>query len=211
MNGTGGHNHNGKKGGATIISVIATDSRLKTFTAKITQTLFCMLALSGCFLHDGPRPGGSYALPPMENIPDNELAHPPVKNGQCIDPAPSLPDTDCTTWSHLHSLVVITSGMGQPVELSDEQINRLESEIYPLFVQTQLNCGQWSKLHDDYEPLSDILSMMVFLGVDAYDYDPAGLLESLLRGGAGEAFAQNSQEKGCVKSLFLLFVSYDGE
>ncbi|MCY3897028.1 MAG: hypothetical protein OXF86_00545 [Caldilineaceae bacterium] len=95
--------------------------------------------------------------------------------------------------------------------MTDTDIARLENEIYPLFVQAHLNCGQWVEPFNDYEPLVDVLAMITFFGTETYDYDPTALLEFLLHGAAQPEFALTSEEKGCIKSLFLLFVSYEAE
>ena len=175
-----------------------------------------LLCLSGCVPFDGPRPKGDHALPTMEPVGNSEAASAPLsapgETGECIDPSPSSPDTDCTTWSYLHSLMVITSGMDDELATSTDielDIDRLEKEIYPLFVQTQLNCGQWVEPLNDYEPISDLLVMLTILGVETYDYNPSKLIEFLLRGAAQEEFASSAESIGCVKSLFVLFVSYE--
>ena len=182
---------------------------------KMTLVIISLLCLSGCFPFDGPRPKGEFPVPTVGVEEGNEESAQPLapgQTGQCIDPPPSDPDTDCMTWSYLHSLMTITAGMEDdsaspaPIELD---VERLENEIYPLFVQTQLNCGQWVEPLNDYEPISDVLAMLSFLGVETYGYDPTNLIEFLLHGGAQEEFASSAEEMGCVKSLFLLFVSYE--
>ena len=180
-------------------------------TIRMTLAIFFLLCLSGCVPFDGPRPDGP--LPTMEPIGGSEASAPPLATGEtgaCIDSPPSLPDTDCTAWSYLHSLVVITSGMdGEPVDLTENELERLEKEIYPLFVQAQLNCGQWVEPRNDYEPISDVLELLAFLGAETYDYDPYNLTEFLLRGAAQEEFALSVEEIGCVKSLFGVFIAYE--
>ena len=178
------------------------------FIVRMALAIFFLLCLSGCVtldeLLDGPRPDGP--LPTMEPVAE-----------ACFDPPPSLPDTDCTAWGYLHSLVINTSRMGgEMADMGGEmayptetEYERLEKEIYPLFVQTQLNCGQWVEPRNDYEPISDVLAMLAFLGTETYDYDPSDLIEFLLRGAAQEEFALSAEEIGCVKSLFGLFISYE--
>ena len=100
---------------------------------------------------------------------------------------------------------------GEPVEDSAESVEELESDVYPLFVQAQLNCGQWVEPFNDYEPITDLLAMFTFLGVDSYGYDSTALLEHLLEQAATVEFAQNVGKLGCVKSLMLVFISYEGE
>ena len=185
-------------------------------TVRIALAIFFLLSLSGCFPFDGPRPEGAHALPTMEPVGSSEAASAPPsapgETGACIDPSPSLPGTDCTAWSYLHSLMFITSGMdneGELVDLTEIELDRLEKEIYPLFVQAQLNCGQWVEPRNDYEPISDVLAMVAFLGVETYDYNPSNLIDFLLRGAAQDEFALSSEEIGCIKSLFVLFVSYE--
>jgi len=107
--------------------------------------------------------------------------------------------------------MLITSGMDGERDIpTDADIERLENEIYPLFVQSQLNCGQWVEPFNDYEPFVDVLAMITFFGTETYDYEPSKLLEFLIHGAAQPEFALTSEEKGCIKSLFLLFVSYEG-
>ncbi len=181
------------------------------FTIRMTLAIFFLLCLSGCVPFDGPRPDGP--LPTMEPIGGSEAGTPPLapgETGACFGPSPSLPDTDCTAWSYLHSLMIITSGMdGELADSTETELERLEKEIYPLFVQAQLNCGQWVEPRNDYEPISDVLAMLAFLGAETYDYSPSDLLEFLLRGAAQEEFTLSVEEIGCVKSLFVLFVSYE--
>lgn len=186
------------------------------FTIKVTLAMFFLLCLSGCVPFDGPRPKGDHALPTMEPVGGSEAASaPPLvpgETGACIDPSPSSPDVDCTAWSYLHSLMVITAGMDDELTNSTDielDTDRLEKEIYPLFVQAQLNCGQWVEPLNDYEPISDVLAMLAFWGVETYDYNPSNLIEFLLRGAAQEEFASSAESIGCVKSLFVLFVSYE--
>ena len=186
------------------------------FTIRMMLATLFLLCLSGCFPFDGPRPRGDHALPTMEPVGGSEAASAPTlapgETGACIDPSLSLPDVDCTAWSYLHSLMVITSGMGDELTYSTDielDTDRLEKEIYPLFVQAQLNCGHWVEPLNDYEPISDVLAMLAFWGVETYDYNPSNLIEFLLRGAAQEEFASSAVEIGCVKSLFVLFVSYE--
>ena len=183
-------------------------------TTRIALVIFSMLSLSSCFPFDGPRPKGD--LPTMGPVGSSEAASAsplaPGETGACMDPSSSLPDTDCTAWSYLRSLMFITSGMdneGEMVDLTEIELDRLEKEIYPLFLQAQLNCGQWVEPRNDYEPISDVLAMLAFWGVETYDYNPSNLIEFLLRGAAQEEFASSAEGIGCVKSLFVLFVSYE--
>ena len=211
---------------------------MSVFVVNMMLAVFCLFCLSGCVMLDGPRSGGDYAPEPMRAELDDEVNEPPADTtarrrppaparvgaelddemneppaapgqmGECIEPSPSLPETDCTAWSYLHSLVIMSGVGGEPTVLTEKDIGRLEREIYPLFVQAQLNCGQWIEPHNDYEPITDVLAMLTFLGVETYDYDSSDLLESLLHGAAQEEFALSSEQIGCVKSLFVLFVSY---
>ena len=151
--------------------------------------------------------------PPIENSEATSTPTSyPKEIDKCIDPSPSLSDTDCTTWSFLHSLIMVANNMeneGEMMDLTEIELDRLEKEIYPLFVQAQLNCGQWVEPLNDYEPISDVLAMLAFWGVETYDYNPSNLIEFLLRGAAQEEFASSAEGIGCVKSLFVLFVSYE--
>ncbi|MDE0243454.1 MAG: hypothetical protein OYG31_01945 [Candidatus Kaiserbacteria bacterium] len=124
-------------------------------------------------------------------------------------PAPSLPDTDCMAWGMLHSLVFMTSAMAnRNPSLSASELVALETELYPLFVQAHLNCGEWLEPYKDYEPFTDYLGIISAIGMTDYGYDPAVLLLYMIEGAATEVFADRSESIGCAKNLFLLFVEY---
>ena len=124
-------------------------------------------------------------------------------------PLPSLPDTDCAAWGMLYSLVIMTDGMANKSHLlTESELLTLETELNPLFVQAQLNCGQWVEPYNDYEPITDILGILSVLGKDTYGYDAPSLLRFLIEEASTEEFAQKSESIGCMKSLFLLFVEY---
>ena len=124
-------------------------------------------------------------------------------------PAPSLPDTDCMAWGMLHSLVFMTSAMAnRNPSLTASELVALETELYPLFVQAHLNCGEWLEPYNDYEPFTDYLGIISAIGMTDYGYDPAALLIYMIEGAATEAFADRSEAIGCAKNLFLLFVEY---
>lgn len=187
-------------------------------TTRIALAIFSLLSLSSCFPFDGPRPKEDLVFPDRELVENSEATSTPTSYpkeiDKCIDPSPSLSDTDCTTWSFLHSLIMVANNMeneGEMVDLTKVELDGLEKEIYPDFVQAQLNCGQWVEPINDYEPISDVLLMLTFLGVETYDYNSSKLIEFLLRGAAQDEFASSAEEIGCVKSLFLLFVTYEGE
>ena len=174
-------------------------------------TTLCLFFLAGCYPLTELTNGPAGPFPTMAPLHDEG---PPTTSPTEVysNSTPSNPETDHSTWNYLNSLVLITSGMdGERDTLTDADVERLENEIYPLFVQAQLNCGQWVEPFNDYEPLVDVLAMITFFGTETYDYDPTALLEFLLHGAAQPVFALTSEEKGCIKSLFLLFVSYEGE
>ena len=185
---------------------------MSIFTVRMALATLFLLSLAGCVsldeILDGPRPPGP--VPPMGFVTDN----PP---DDCWGPPPTLPDTDCAAWSNLHSLVIVTSGKsgegldmeGNIIYPTEAENERLEKEVYPLFVQAQLNCGQWVEPHNDYGPIVHVLDMLAYLGYETYDYDPYDLTEFILRGAAQEEFALSVEEIGCVKSLFGVFIAYE--
>ena len=133
--------------------------------------------------------------------------------GNCMalssGPVPSLPETDCMAWSFLHSLVNMTNRMaGKDTILTEAELMTLETETYPLFVQTQINCGDWLEPVNDYEPITDFLGFLSFTGMNSYGYDTSALFSHLLQEASKEEFAMKSAEIGCTKSFFLLFVEY---
>lgn len=167
-------------------------------------------------LIDTPSPTFTSPAVVATSTPIPQPVHTPTAASQPVDcvmhggsPAPSLPDTDCRAWEMLHSLVFMTHGMAnkRPPSTASELLT-LETELNPLFVQTQLNCGQWVEPYNDYEPITDMLGFLSFLGKDSYGYDPPSLLRFLIEEASTEEFAQKSESIGCVKSLFLLFVAY---
>ena len=84
-------------------------------------------------------------------------------------PPPSLPDTDCAAWGMLYSLVMMTNGMANKSQpLTESELLTLETELNPLSVRVQLNCGQWVEPYNDYEPITDIVGFLSFLGMDSY-------------------------------------------
>ncbi len=112
-------------------------------------------------------------------------------------------------WNFLHSLVTMTNAMaGKDTVLTEAELVTLETETYPLFVQAQINCGDWLEPTNDYEPITDFLSFLSFTGMDSYGYDTSSLFRHLLEGASKEDFALVSAEIGCTKSFFLLFVEY---
>lgn len=187
---------------------------MKNFTLF---AIICSVILSGCTM-DGPRPSGG--IPQMKAQPDetptpheSKIAETPEVQGRCAGlgvNSPSLPETDCTAWSFLYSLAGITNSMtGTSTDLTDDELTTLELEVYPSFVKAQQNCGEWYGSSEDYEPISDMFSMLSFLGKEGYDYDPPTLFRFLVDQAAEEEFALEVDEIGCVKSLFKLFISYD--
>ena len=92
--------------------------------------------------------------------------------------------------------------------LTEAELVTLETETYPLFVQAQINCGDWLEPFNDYEPITDFLGFLSYMGMDSYGYDTSSLFRHLLEGASKEEFALKSAEIGCTKSFFLLFVEY---
>ena len=122
---------------------------------------------------------------------------------------PRLPETDCVVWRHLHTLVVTVNEMeGREMLLFPEELQSLEEEIYPLFIQTQRNCGISSDLENDYEPLTNLLHILSWLAFTDDNFNEPILLEHLIKGAATEEFAQSAREIGCVKSFLSHFVDY---
>lgn len=137
---------------------------------------------------------------------------PAIPSGDCDvfgAPPPTLPDTDCRAWDMLYSLVFMTSSMmvNENEPLTASELLALETELTPLYVQANLNCGEWVEPLD-YEPITDYIGMLSFLGIEHYGYDPPSLLRHLIREAAADEFVQRVESIGCVKSLLMLFVEY---
>ncbi len=136
---------------------------------------------------------------------------PAIPSSDCVvfgAPPPTLPDTDCRAWDMLYSLVVMTNMMVNENEpLTASELLALETELTPLYVQANLNCGEWVDPLD-YEPLTDYIGMLSFLGIEHYGYDPPSLLRHLINEAAADEFVQRVESIGCVKSLLMLFVEY---
>lgn len=163
-----------------------------------------------------PSPTRTPTPPAPTSAPAPQPAHTPTAATPPVDcvmhggsPPPSLPDTDCRAWEMLHSLMSMTHGMAnkRPPSTASELLT-LETELTPLFVQAQLNCGQWVEPYNDYEPITDLLGFLSFLGMDSYGYDPPSLLRFLIEEASAKEFALKSDSIGCVKALLLLFVAY---
>ena len=108
----------------------------------------------------------------------------------------------------LYSLVFMTNMMVDKNEpLTASELLALETELTPLYVQANLNCGEWVDPLD-YEPLTDYIGMLSFFGNEHYGYDPPSLLRHLIREAADDEFVQGVESIGCVKSLLMLFVEY---
>ena len=108
----------------------------------------------------------------------------------------------------LYSLVFHTNMMVNENEpLTASELLALETELTPLYVQANLNCGEWVDPLD-YEPLTDYIGMLSFFGIEHYGHDPPTLLRHLIKEAAAEEFAQGVETIGCVKSLLMLFVEY---
>ena len=209
---------------------------LAVVTNRIVLTIAAILSftmiLTACdvmFIEsvDGPRPAGQPFPPtpkPGGNINpsnDDEVPLPaPGANSEgsetsdedarCMGhplPPDSLPDADCITWSFLHSLVIRSSAMAGE-NPTDEGLMTLATDLYPHFIQAQVNCGEWLEPYNDFEPITDFLFFLTLFGTETYEYNTLSLLVHLLEGAANDEFALKSAEIGCVKSFFLLFVEY---
>ena len=188
-------------------------------------TVFTFLLATACTPQSLP-----VDLPLLINTPSPTLTSPPVvltstpipqpvhtpttiQPVDCVmqggSPAPSLPDTDCMAWEMLYSLVFTTNAWANGNQSpTASELTTLETELYPLFVQAHLNCGEWLEPHKDYEPFTDYLFFISAIGMGEYGYDPASLLLFLLEGASTEEFADRSESIGCAKNLLLLFVDY---
>lgn len=163
-------------------------------------------------------PSSTLTSPPAEltSTPIPQPGHTPTTTIQPVDcvtpgasPAPSLPDTDCMAWDMLYSLVFTTNAWAnREPSLTTSELVTLETELYPLFVQAHLNCGEWLEPRRDYEPLTDTLFFISAIGLHDYGYDPTSLLLYMIEGAATKEFADRSESVGCAKNLFLLFVEY---
>lgn len=108
----------------------------------------------------------------------------------------------------LYSLVFHTNMMANENEpLAASELLALETELTPLYVQANLNCGEWIDPLD-YEPLTDYIGMLSYFGKEHYGYDPPSLLRHLINEAAADEFVQRVESIGCVKSLLMLFVEY---
>lgn len=192
-----------------VVGLCQRESRMKRHTRGISGVL-AVLILTACVAIPESPP----VL--LTSTPIAQPVHTPTTTIEEVDcvmqgssPAPSLPDTDCMAWGMLHSLVFMTSAMAnRDPSLTASELVALETELYPLFVQAHLNCGEWLEPKRDYEPFTDYLGIISVIGMTDYGYDPAALLLYMIEGAATEAFADRSESIGCVKNLFLLFVEY---
>ena len=152
----------------------------------------------------------------LTSTPISQPVHTPTTTIQPVDcvmhggsPAPSLPDTDCRAWEMLYSLALMTNMMANKNQRpTASELVTLETDLYPLFVQAHLNCGKWLEPYKDYEPFTDYLYILLAIGIEEYEYDPASLLLHLIGEASTEEFADMSESTGCMKNLFLLFVEY---
>ncbi len=192
--------------------LIATLSTLLLATACVPQTLTFDLPSPT----NTPSPTRAAEALTSSYTPTPQPVHTPATITPPVDcvmhgssPPPSLPDTDCRAWEFLHSLVMLTNGMANKSQtLTAAELLTLETELNPLFVQAQINCGEWVEPYNDYEPLTDYLMILSVMGTDTYEYDASSLLRFILKEASAEEFAQQAESIGCVKSLLLLFVAY---
>ena len=167
-------------------------------------------------LIDTPSPTFTSPVVVATSTPIPHPVHTPTAASQSVDcvmhggsPAPSLPDTDCRAWEMLHSLLFMADMMANKSQgPTASELVVFEEELYPLFVQAQLNCGEWLEPYMDYEPITDYLGIIMAIGKQEYGYDPPSLLQFLIEGASSEEFAEMSESIGCTKNLFLLFVAY---
>ena len=196
------------------------------------SALFALLLAVACIPPSLPSDSSSASIPPPSppltaqasasaQIPTPQSVETPttvqpadapaIPAGDCVvfgAPPPSLPDTDCRAWDMLYSLVFHTNMMVNENELlTASELLALETELTPLYVQANLNCGEWVDPLD-YEPLTDYIGMLSFFGIEHYGYDPPSLLRQLIREAAADEFVQRVESIGCVKSLLMLFVEY---
>lgn len=191
---------------------------------SVGQMILLIGLLAGCVPYSTPAdPSSLSRMPPppltVEALtstytptPQSVLASTTVQPTDCViyggAPLPSLPDTDCRAWDFLNSLVSMTNQMvGKNEPLTASELLTLETEMYPLFVQTNINCGEWLD-PPDYEPMTDYLGMLSVLGMQHYGYDVPTLFRYLIEEAATEDFVQQVESIGCVKSLLVLFVEY---
>ena len=192
--------------------LIVTVSTFLLATACAPQSLLVDFPL----LTNTPSPTFTSPAVVSTSTPIPQPVHTPTTTIQPVDcvmqgssPAPSLPDTDCRAWEMLYSLVFMTNMMANKNQrLTASELVTLETELYPLFVQAHLNCGEWLEPYKDYEPFTDYLGFISVIGMDEYGYDPASLLLFLIEGASTEEFADMSESIGCTKNLLLLFVGY---
>ena len=192
--------------------LIVTVSTFLLATACAPQSVPVDLPL----LIDTPSPTFTSPAVVATSTPMPQPVHTPTAASQPVDcvmhggsPAPTLPDTDCRAWEMLHSLLFMADMMANKNQgpMASELV-AFEEELYPLFVQAQLNCGEWLEPYMDYEPITDYLGIIMAIGKQEYGYDPASLLQFLIEGASTEEFAEMSESIGCTKNLFLLFVAY---
>ncbi len=192
--------------------LIVTVSSFLLATACTPQSVPVDLPL----LIDTPSPAFTSPAVVSTSTPIPHPVHTPTAASQSVDcvmhggsPAPTLPDTDCMAWEMLYALVFradMMANKGQGPTASE--LAAIENELYPLFVQAHLNCGEWNEPYKDYETITDYLGIVMAIGKQEYGYDPASLLQFLIEGASTEEFAEMSESIGCTKNLFLLFVAY---
>ena len=195
------------------------------------SALFALLLAVACIPQSLPGDSSSASMPPPPPLETQASASTDTPTPQSVEisttvqpagapatpsddcvvfgaPPPTLPDTDCRAWDMLYSLVFMTNMMVDENEpLTASELLALETELNPLYVQANLNCGEWVEPLD-YETLTDYIGMLSFFGNEHYGYDPPSLLRHLIREAAAAEFVQGVESIGCVKSLLMLFVEY---
>jgi len=154
------------------------------------SALFALLLAVACIPQSLPSDSSSASIPPPppltaqasasaqiatpQSVETSTTAQPAVAptipSGDCVvfgAPPPTLPDTDCRAWDMLYSLVFMTSMMmgNENEPLTASELLALETELTPLYVQANLNCGEWVDPLD-YEPLTDYIGMLSYFGIE---------------------------------------------
>ena len=177
---------------------------------------FTLLFTSACVPPSLPVPTTPTPPPPAIPVPTPTHQTPTstTQTTRCVVsnsiPAPSLPDTDCMAWEMLYSLAVSMPGMlvDKNQHLTESELAALETELYPLFVQAHLNCGESTESVKDYEGFTDSLFQISYMGLNEHDYDPYPLFLFLVEGAATEGFASLSIMFGCHESLLMIYGEY---
>ena len=113
-------------------------------------------------------------------------------------PDPPSPDTNCPVWEKLYQLAYLSINQ----HITGSALVTLESEIYPLFAQAYLNCG---------EPLSTFSDYLFYLTIETredHGYDPLLLMGHTVGGAAAAEFVDLVDSVGCAQALILVAQLY---